>query len=134
MKHLSALRCAGLALAGALVLATGLPAPAQPADPPPPRRIVPPPYGLRVAPLDEAQRRALQQAYAVQATYVVGLAYHCGLRLGDVIVAVNGQAFDSERAFWDLLAAHAPAIRLDVQRGEARLSLPLDEAAPECAG
>lgn len=103
-------------------------------DSPPQRRQHVPPYGLRVAPLGEAQLREAGLPYALEVTYSIALAYNCGLRLGDVIVSVNGERFDSEDAFWRLMDQHAPAIRLDVRRGGQVQPLPLQPSAPGCTG
>lgn len=103
-------------------------------DSPPQRRQHVPPYGLRVAPLGEAALREAGLPFALEVTYSIALAYNCGLRLGDTITAVNGEAFDSEDAFWRLMDQRAPAIRLDVRRGGQALAVPLEPSAPGCAG
>jgi len=124
------------ALTAALSLGT-LPATVQAqaaGEGPPAQRRNVPPYGLRVTPVGEAQLREAGLPYALEVTYSIALAYHCGLRLGDVIVAVNGERFDSEDAFWRLLDARAPAILLDVRRGGQTSGVPLDPSAPGCSG
>ncbi|MCM5680577.1 PDZ domain-containing protein [Schlegelella sp. S2-27] len=132
VKNLSAW-CAALAVAlpvGAMPMTTHAQASN---DGPPQRRQHVPPYGLRVAPLNEAQLRDAGLPFGLEVTYSIALAYHCGLRLGDVIVSVNGERFDSEDAFWRLMDARAPEIRLDVRRGGQSQALPLQSSAPGCA-
>lgn len=129
MKRATAWRAA---LAAALIACSTAAAAQAAGDPP--QRPATPPYGLRVAAADEARLRELQVPFALEVTYVIGLAYNCGLRLGDAIVAVNGQGFDDQTAFWRLLDEQAPAIRLGLRRGSSAQTLPLDPAAPECAG
>lgn len=121
-------------LAAALAGLPGL-LPAQTTnDAPPAQRANVPPFGLRVTPTGETERAALRVPYAVTVAYSIALAYNCGLRVGDVIVAVNGQGFASEADFWRLLDAHDPGVRLDVRRGSDKRLMPLDATAPECGG
>lgn len=82
------------ALAGAtVVLATGALAPARAADAVRrPRRQGESTLGLRVDDLDADAPRALGVAGGVSVVHVTGLASVSGLRIDDVIVAVDGQA------------------------------------------
>jgi S1-C subfamily serine protease len=127
-------------LARAVCLAAALAGPpallhAQAAtEAPPAQRPGVPPFGLRVTPATEAELSALRVSYAVTVAYSIALAYNCGLRLGDTIVAVNGQTFDSEEAFWRLLDAHDPGVQLELRRGGGKRVVPLDARAPECGG
>ena len=111
--------------------ATGASAP----DGPPPRDQVvkprphPAPLGLRVAALAPAQARAHGIVGALSVVHATGKAYDSGLRVGDLIVEVDGHSVTDETAFWDAMEAAQWKPALVVLRPGQRMSIRLAPAA-----
>lgn len=88
-----------------------------------PRR--PTPYGFRVEPLDAAAARELGVGAGLRVVYSIGLGYASGLRLGDVIVELDGRAVTTEDNFWSDVDARDGRVTLQVWREGRRLALRL---------
>lgn len=80
--------------------------------PPPP----PPPLGLGLAALEPSAARAMGLATGLRVQRATGSAYERGLRVGDIIVEVNGRAVSSVEGFWDSVAAAGWQATLKVLR------------------
>lgn len=88
----------------------------------------PSPLGLCVVELDAAQTRALGVGGAVRVEHVIGHAQASGLRVGDIIVAVNGKAVTGLEPFWDAVAATDWQPTLDVLREGTPLTIRIEAA------
>lgn len=84
----------------------------------PPR---PTPYGFRVEEVDAIEARSLGVGAGLRVVYSIALAYESGLRLDDVIVALNGRAVTTDDAFWAAVDAAQGRMALEVLRGAERL-------------
>lgn len=89
---------------------------------PMPRRAVDP-LGLRVEPLDAAAAREAGVRGGLSVVHVTGVAHEAGLRVGDVIVDVEGQAVTDVDAFWRVVEAAQWQPRLGVWRDGRRTPL-----------
>lgn len=104
-------RAPAIAVVGALVLLVAAVSPdacvAAPDGPAIPQKKLPPapPLGLRVVPLDKSARPMAGVDGALSVVRATGTAYESGLRVGDVIVEVNGKSVSTPNAFWDDVAA-----------------------------
>lgn len=83
--------------------------------------------GLAVQDLTPQQRKELDVKGGVLVGGVDGPAARAGIQEGDVVLAINGQQIDSAKQFKSLVdkAANGKPMALLIQRGEARLFVPV---------
>ena len=81
--------------------------------------------GLALRPLDEAERRQAGVPQGLLVEQVAGAAARAGVRPGDVIVAANGVPAKSVEAIRAAVGKGGKSVALLVQRGEARLFVPV---------
>ncbi len=82
--------------------------------------------GLAVRPLtpDERQQAGVDHGMVVEA--VQGPAARAGIQPGDVVLAINGTKVDNVSQLRDLVSKSGKHVALLVERGEARLYVPVD--------
>jgi serine protease Do len=82
--------------------------------------------GLAVRPLTPDEKKELNGATGVVVEQVAGPAARAGLRPGDLITAVNGQAVKSVEELRSLVEKSKDTVALLVRRGEASIFVPID--------
>ncbi len=82
--------------------------------------------GLALRPASDAEKTRLGVAQALVVESVNGAAARAGLKAGDVLLSVNGAPVASLAALAAGIGAARGAVALLVQRGAARLYVPLD--------
>ncbi|MDF3835949.1 trypsin-like peptidase domain-containing protein [Cupriavidus basilensis] len=89
----------------------------------------PAPLGMIVRPLLPRERQALRIDGGLLVQRVNAAALRAGVAAGDVILALNGQPVDSVEGLAEEVGAADGAVALLVQRGAARLFIPIEVRA-----
>ncbi len=82
--------------------------------------------GLALRPLTPAERRQLDSKEGLLVENVSGPAARAGIRPGDVLLSVNGEAVSSVEQFRSLVGKASKRVALLIQRRDARLFVPVD--------
>jgi serine protease Do len=82
--------------------------------------------GLALRPLRPEERRRLDGRNGLLVENVSGAAARAGIRPGDVVLSVNGEAVSSAEHLRDLVAKASKRVALLIQRGDATLFVPVD--------
>lgn len=82
--------------------------------------------GVVVRDLSPEERRRAESAGGVLVQDVAGAAARAGIRPGDVVLSVNGEAVASSEQLQKLIAKAAKRVAVLVERGDARIFIPVD--------
>ena len=82
--------------------------------------------GLALRPLNPAERRQFDGKEGLLVENVSGAAARAGIRPGDVLLSVNGEAVTSVEQFRSLVGKASKRVALLIQRRDARLFVPVD--------
>ena len=82
--------------------------------------------GLALRPLRPEERRQLDGKNGLLVENVSGAAARAGIRPGDVVLSVNGEAVASNEQLRALVAKASKRVALLIQRGDATLFVPVD--------
>lgn len=82
--------------------------------------------GLAVRPLTAEERRQLDVKSGLVVQNASGAAARAGIRAGDVVLSVNGEAVNSVEQLRGLVAKAAKRVALLIQREDAKLFVPVD--------
>ena len=82
--------------------------------------------GLALRPLRPEERRQLDGKNGLLVENVSGAAARAGIRPGDVVLSVNGEAVTSGEQLRALVAKASKRVALLIQRGDATLFVPVD--------
>lgn len=82
--------------------------------------------GLAVRPLAPQERREAQTDAGLLVQDVSGPAAEAGIRPGDIVLSANGHAVDSVEQLRQIVAGSKNHVALLVQRGDARIFVPVD--------
>lgn len=82
--------------------------------------------GLAMRPLNTEERRQLDVRNGLLVVEASGAASRAGIRQGDVVLSVNGEPVNSVEQLRTLVAKASKRIALLVQRGDAKLFVPID--------
>ena len=81
---------------------------------------------LRALTAEEQRQRDVKGGLRVENVSGSGSAARAGIRLGDVVLSVNGEAVTSVEQLRSLVAKASKRVALLIQRGDAKLFVPID--------
>ena len=90
------------------------------------KEVAPGKLGLALRPLRPEERRQLDGKNGLLVENVSGAAARAGIRPGDVVLSVNGEAVASNEQLRALVAKASKRVALLIQRGDATLFVPVD--------
>jgi len=82
--------------------------------------------GVAVRPLTPEERRQAETKGGLLVEQANGAAARAGIRPGDIILSVNGQAIDSVEQLRGIIAKAGKKAAILVERGDSRLFVPVD--------
>ncbi len=82
--------------------------------------------GLSLRPLSAEERRQREVKGGLLVENVSGAAARAGIRVGDVVLAVNNEPVNSAEQLREIVAKSAKRVALLIQRDDARLFVPVD--------
>ena len=82
--------------------------------------------GVAVRALSAEERKQLDRRAGLRVENVSGAAARSGIRAGDVILAVNGEAVSTPEQLKTIVGRAGKRVALLIQRDEARLFVPVD--------
>ena len=90
------------------------------------KEVAPGKLGLALRPLRPEERRQLDGKNGLLVENVSGAAARAGIRPGDVVLSVNGEAVTSGEQLRALVTKASKRVALLIQRGDATLFVPVD--------
>ncbi|WP_428309422.1 DegQ family serine endoprotease [Hydrocarboniphaga sp.] len=82
--------------------------------------------GLAVRPLTSDEQKQVEVKGGLLVQNVAGAAADSGIRPGDIVLSANGKSIDSVKQLRDITAKADRHIALLIQRGDARIFVPVD--------